>query len=106
VFDDTLPYRSSYKGFSTHIIYTIKTRSEFRNVSVTVTVACCWWAGPQGPAHRGWLGVVDTCSQPVASRRLTAGCLTCCYSRQATRQVGLRVKHRHTTDISYLLALH
>ena len=32
------------------------------------------------------LGVVDTRSQPVASCRLNAGWLTCCYSRRATRQ--------------------
>jgi len=27
--------------------------------------------GPEGPAHRGWLGVVHTRREPVASRRLT-----------------------------------
>jgi len=59
------------------------------NVSVTVTEACRWRAGPERPAHRGWLGVVDIRSQPVVSRRLNAGCLTCCYSRRATRQAGL-----------------
>ena len=64
----------------------MNTRDEFRNVSVTETYR--WRAGPEGPAHRGWLGVVDTRSQPVTSRRLNAGWLACCYSRRATRQTG------------------
>ena len=48
-----------------------------------------WWAGREGPAQSGWLGVVDTRSQPVASRRLNTGWLTGCYSWLATRQIGL-----------------
>jgi len=36
--------------------------------------------------HTGWLGMVDTRSEPVASRRLSAGWLTCCYSRRAMRR--------------------
>jgi len=49
----------------------MNTRDEFRNVSVTE------------------VGVVHTrygVSQPVASCRLNAGWLSCCYSRRATRQ--------------------
>ena len=49
----------------------MNTRDEFRKMSVTE------------------VGVVDTCygvSQPVASRRLNAGWLGCCYSRRATKQ--------------------
>jgi len=42
--------------------------------------------------HRGWLGVVDTRSQPVATRRLNAGWLTCCCSQRATRWTGLGAK--------------
>ena len=42
--------------------------------------------------HMGWLGVVDKRSRSVASRRLNAGWLTCCYSRRATRQTGLGAK--------------
>jgi len=38
------------------------------------------------------VGVVDTRSQPVASRRLNAGWFTYCYSRQATTQTGLEAK--------------
>jgi len=80
----TVHYSMSIK----YLIYTIKTGSEFRNVSVTVTEACHWRAGPEGPAHRSWLGVVDTRSQPVANAgSVQAG--FCCYSRQATRQTGL-----------------
>jgi len=50
---------------------TMNTPDDFRNVSVTE------------------VGVVDTpygVSQPVASRRLNAGWLSCCYSGPATRQ--------------------
>ena len=66
-----------------HTIYTIKTRSEFSNVSVT--------AGLNGlRTGAGWAW--STRSQPVASRRLNAGGLTCCYSRRATRQTGLGAK--------------
>jgi len=49
----------------------MNTPDDFRNVSVTE------------------VGVVDTpygVSQPVASRRLNAGWLSCCYSGPATRQ--------------------
>jgi len=64
---------------------TIKTRSKFGNVSVTVTEACRWQAGG---LHTGWLGVVNTRSQLVARRRLNAGWLTCGYSRgQQDRRV-------------------
>jgi len=64
----------------------MNTPVEFRNVSVTE--ACRWRAGPEGPAHRGWLGVADTCSQPVSSRRLNAGWLP---AATADRQQNRRV---------------
>ena len=60
------------------ITTTVKARDEFKNVSVT-ELAVSVTAGPEGPAHRGWLGVVDTrygVSQHVASCRLNAGRLT------------------------------
>jgi len=52
--------------------------------------------------HTGWLGVVDTRSQPVASRRLNAGWLTSCYSRRATRETGLGA-NVSVTDVSVTL---
>ena len=58
------------------------------SVTVTVGVSLTDWR----PAYTGWLGVVDTRSQPVASRRLNAGWFTCGYSRRATRQTGLEAK--------------
>jgi len=54
----------------------MNTLDEFRNVSVTAVSVT-------------EVGVVDTrygVSQPVASRRLNAVWLSCCYSRRATRQ--------------------
>jgi len=80
-------------AFSDHyVIYTIKTRREFQECVGNGDGGRVADGLAQKGLQTGWLGVVDTRSQPVASRRLSAGWLTCCYSRRATRQTGLGAK--------------
>jgi len=72
----------------------MNTRDEFRNVTVTGDGSRrCPQQGyichESLGRHTSWLGVVGiryAVSQSVASCRLNAGWLSCCYSRWATRQ--------------------
>jgi len=97
--------RPSFCGTRMHMWHYYYEHRIWLQECVSVTEACRWRAGPEGPAHRGWLGVVDTRSQPICCQphRLNTDCLTCCYiSRRATRQTGLGA-NVSVTDVSVTL---